>query len=714
MPSLTRLLVLAAILAAIALFFALDLDRHLSFEALVAGRDRIAARVDEQPLTAVVIYAAVYVTVTALSLPGAAILTLAGGALFGLATGVIVVSFASTAGATLAFLASRFLFRDAVRRRFGARLAPIEDGIRRDGAFYLLALRLVPAFPFFLVNLLMGLTPIRTATYWWVSQLGMLPATIAFVWAGTELSRLSSPADVLSPGLIGALLVLGLLPLVLRAVLRAAERRRAWRGHRRPRRFDYDLAVIGAGAAGLVSAYIGATARARVALIERERMGGDCLNTGCVPSKALIRAARLVHEARHADRLGLEPMAPTVDFGRVMQRVREAIAAIEPHDSVERYRGLGVDCIAGNARLVSPWEVEVDRRRISARSIIVATGARPAMPELPGLAEVAPLTSESLWDLGQLPGRLVVLGGGPIGCELAQAFARLGSRVTVVELGPRLLPREDPEVSDALAAVFAREDIDVRQTHRAVRVERGGADGAGTLVATGPDGEVRLDFDRLLVAVGRRARVEGFGLEALGVRLTPRGTVEADALMRTRVPNIAVCGDVAGPFQFTHVAAHQAWYAVVNQLIAPFWSFRVDHSVIPWVSFTDPAVARVGLSETEARERGIAVEVTRYGLDDLDRAIVDGSAEGFVKVLTEPGRDRVLGVTIVHAEAGELVAPWVMAMRHGIGLNRMLGTIHAYPTLMEANKYVAGAWKRAHAPERVLALAARYFRWRRG
>jgi pyruvate/2-oxoglutarate dehydrogenase complex dihydrolipoamide dehydrogenase (E3) component len=572
----------------------------------------------------------------------------------------------------------------------------------------------VPAFPFFLVNLLMGLTPIRTGTYYLVSQLGMLPATVVFVYAGTQLAQLDSLSGILSPGLLGAFAAIGILPLLMRLVANALAARRVYRGHRRPKRFDYNLVVIGAGSAGLVSAYIGAALKAKVALIERHKMGGDCLNTGCVPSKALIRSARLLADARDSAKFGIREVEARYDFAEVMERVQRVVAAVAPHDSVERYTGLGVDCVQGEARIVSPWEVEVDGRRISGRSIILATGARPTVPDLPGLDRVEYLTSDTVWSLRERPRRLLVLGGGPIGCELALAFSRLGCAVTLCGRAPRLLPREDEDVSALLREVFEREGITLALGHAAVRVEPAADGMAGTLVAAGPAGEVRIAFDRILLALGRTANVQGFGLEELGVVVNARGTVDADVLMRTNFPNIAVCGDVTGPFQYTHVSAHQAWYAAVNQLLAPFWSFRVDYRVIPHATFTDPQVARVGLSEAEAKAQGIPHEVTRYGIDDLDRAIADGSAEGFVKVLTVPGRDTILGATIVHAEAGELIAEYVLAMKHGLGMNRILGTIHAYPTLMEANKYAAGNWKRANAPQGALRWAQRFFAWRRG
>lgn len=697
--------------ALIAAFFVLDLGRFLDLESLKANREALQQWQVAHPVAALGSYMAIYVAMAALSLPGAAVLTLAGGAIFGVFVGTIAVSFASTLGATCAFLIARFVLRDAVRARFGARLRPIEDGVQRDGAFYLFTLRLVPLFPFFLVNLLMALTPIATPTFSAVSQLGMLPATIAYVYAGSRLAQIERLGDVASPGLIGAFVLLGLLPLLMRKLSDVLAARRVYRGHRRPRAFDYNLIVIGGGSAGLVSAYIGAAVKAKVVLIEKHRLGGDCLNTGCVPSKALLRSARLLAEARDSARFGIARMDVSFDFAEVMARVRRVIAKIEPHDSAERYTGLGVEVIQGDARLVSPWEVEVNGRRLSARSLVVATGARPLVPKIPGLDAVPYVTSDTLWDLRELPRRFVVLGGGPIGCELAQAFARFGSTVTVVEMAARILPREDPDAAAELAARFTQEGITIAAGHQALRVER--TPDGDRLICAHNGGEVPIPFDTLLVALGRTANVAGFGLEELGVRLRGNGTVDADPLLRTNFPNILVCGDVTGPFQFTHVAAHQAWYAAVNGLLAPLWSYRADYRVIPWCTFTEPEVARVGLSEDEARAQGVAVEVTRYGLDELDRAIADEADRGFVKVLTAAGSDRILGTTIVGAHAGELIAEHVTAMKHGLGLNKLLGTIHIYPTMMEANRYVAGAWKRAHASPAALRFAARFFAWRR-
>jgi pyruvate/2-oxoglutarate dehydrogenase complex dihydrolipoamide dehydrogenase (E3) component/uncharacterized membrane protein YdjX (TVP38/TMEM64 family) len=623
-----RWLLLALIGMALIAFFALDLGRFFSLDALREQRAGLLLQIEAHPILSAGIFFVVYVAVTALSLPAAALLTIAGGALFGFTTGTLLVSFASTLGATLAMLLARYLLRDSVQSRFGARLKAIDDGLAREGAFYLFALRLVPVFPFFLVNLTLGLTRLPARTFFWVSQIGMLPATAVYVYAGTEIGQLTSLKGLISPSLLGAFALLGLLPLITKKFLDALRARRVYQGHTQPKRYDYNLIAIGAGSAGLVTTYIGAAVKAKVALIERHKMGGDCLNTGCVPSKALIRTARLLAEARHSQDYGINAMHVEFDFATAMQRVQQVIAKVEPHDSVERYSSLGVDCIKGDARLIDPWTVEVEGRRLTARSIVIATGARPTVPKLPGIETVDYLTSDTVWNIRVQPKRLVVLGGGPIGCELGQCFARLGSAVTIVQRNPRLLPKEDPDASAAVRTAFEAEGIALALGAEAVRVEQDGA--GGRLIVSENGVERAIEFDRLLLALGRTANVDGFGLAELGVRVSARGTVEADPLMRTSMPNIYVCGDVTGPYQFTHVAAHQAWYAAVNALFGPFWTFKVDYRVIPWATFTDPEVAHVGLSETTATEQGVAYEITHYGLDDLDRAIADSHDHGYV------------------------------------------------------------------------------------
>lgn len=704
------------IVAALWLISGQDID-------LQSLRDRLAAIREVQqsrPFVVAALFLAVYVAVTALSLPIAVWLTLSAGALFGFWTGLLIVSFASAIGATLAFLASRYLLRDWVRARLGARAEGIEAGLARDGAFYLFSLRLIPVVPFFAVNLLMGLTPIRAWTFFWVSQVGMLAGTAVYVNAGTQLAALDSLSGIVSPPLLASFALLAVFPWIARAVLGLWKRRRVYAGWTRPKRFDRNLVVIGAGSAGLVAAYIGAATKAKVTLIEASEMGGDCLNYGCVPSKALIRSATLAHQMRQAGQYGLTDMAPDIPFRSVMDRIQRIIADIAPHDSVERYTGLGVDVRKGHARLIDPWTVEIsdaagNRQRLTTRAIIIATGARPFIPPLPGLELVDPLTSDDLWTRLQghdhAPRRLVVLGGGPIGCELAQAFARLGSGVTQVEMAPRLMMREDPDASALVTASMQADGVSVLTGHKAMAC---GVDETGEKwIEVEHDGTARrIAFDQIIVAVGRSARLEGFGLEELGI-ISDR-TVETNDYLETRFPNILAAGDVAGPFQFTHTASHQAWFASVNALFGAFRKFKADYRVIPWATFTDPEVARVGLSETEAKDKGIPVEVTRYDLAELDRAITDGAAHGFVKVLTAPGKDRILGVTIVGDHAGDLIAEFVLAMKHGLGLNKLLGTIHIYPTWAEANKAVAGNWRRAHVNPRLLTIVERFHDWRRG
>jgi pyruvate/2-oxoglutarate dehydrogenase complex dihydrolipoamide dehydrogenase (E3) component/uncharacterized membrane protein YdjX (TVP38/TMEM64 family) len=699
---------------AIAGFFAFDLGQYLNLQTLKAQQAAIEAFRASNPLLSIGGFFIVYVVTTALSFPGAALLTLAAGAIFGLLWGTLIVSVASTIGATLAFLMSRFLLRDWVVQRFGQRLAAIDDGVRREGGFYLFTLRLVPAFPFFLVNLLLGLTAMKTWTYFWVSQLGMLAGTIVYVNAGTQLARLDSLSGILSPGLLGSFVLLGIFPLIARRIVELVRRNKVFANWKKPARFDRNLVVIGGGSAGLVTAYIAAVVKAKVTLVEKHKLGGDCLNTGCVPSKALIRSARFLSHVSRAQEFGIHAASAEFEFAEVMKRVQAVIQTVEPHDSAERYTELGVDVVHGSAKIVSPWAVDITgddgrTQRLTTRSIVIATGARPFVPPIPGLEDVGYLTSDTVWNLRQLPKRLVVLGGGPIGAELTQAFARLGARVTQVEMAPRLMMREDPEVSELVASRFRAEGIAVLLEHKAKRFIN--EHGEKILIAEHDGQDVRIAFDAVLVAVGRAANLTGFGLEELGI---PTGrTVDTNEFLQTNYPNIYAAGDVAGPFQFTHTAAHQAWYAAVNALFDPFRKFKADYSVIPWATFVEPEVARVGLNELEAKEKGIAYEVTTYDIDDLDRAIADSEAHGFIKVLTVPGKDRILGVTLVGEHAGDLIAEYVLAMKQGIGLNKILGTIHIYPTLAEANKYVAGNWKKAHAPQQLLAWVARFHAWRR-
>ncbi|NJN00588.1 MAG: FAD-dependent oxidoreductase [Aquincola sp.] len=712
-----KLLLVVALIALVIAFFAFDLGRFLSLDYIKSRQAEFTALAAEKPLIVGGGFFAIYVAVCALSLPGAGIMTLAAGAIFGLVTGTVIVSFASSIGATLAFLVSRYVLRDSVQSRFGARLADIDKGIEREGAFYLFTLRLVPVFPFFVINLLMGLTKMKAGTFYWVSQIGMLAGTLVYVYAGTQLARIDSLKSIVSPGLAAALVLLGVFPLVAKKIIDAVKARKVYAkwADKKPRSFDRNLVVIGAGAAGLVTSYIAAVVKAKVTLVEAHKMGGDCLNYGCVPSKALIKTATLMKQIRHSQDYGIAKAEAQIDFAQVMERIAGVVAAVEPHDSVERYTSLGVDVVIGRAKITSPWHVEITKddgttQTLSTKAIVIATGAAPFVPPLPGLNDVGYLTSDTLWELREQPKRLVVLGGGPIGCELAQSFARLGSHVTQIEMLPRIMIREDEEVSVFARKALEHDGVTVLTGHKALRCEKR-ADGTKAIVVESGGKEVAIEFDALLCAVGRSARLKGFGLEELGIPVNR--TVQINEYLETNYPNILAAGDVAGPYQFTHTAAHQAWYASVNALFGTFKKFKADYSVIPWATFIDPEVARVGLNEQEAKEKNIAYEVTRYGIDDLDRAIADSAAEGWVKVLTVPGKDTILGVTIVGVHAGDLLAEYVLAMKHGLGLNKILGTIHTYPTLAEANKYAAGEWKRAHQPVKLLEWVGKFHAWRR-
>ncbi len=707
----TKVLLVAGIMVLVALFFIFDLDRYLSLGNLKARLDDFRDFYQANKVVSIGVYMVVYILVTGLSLPGATIMTLAGGAVMGLFTGLVTVSFASTIGATLAFLFSRYMFRDWVQTRFSSKINAVNQGIEQEGGFYLFTLRLVPAFPFFMINLAMGLTPISPRLFYLVSQIGMLPGTIVYVNAGTRLGQIDSLGGILSPGLIFSFVLLGIFPLVAKKIVEVVRAKKVYAPWRKPVRFDYNLVVIGGGSAGLVSSYIASAVKAKVALIEEHKMGGDCLNTGCVPSKSLIASARILANASRAREFGLDRIDVSFDFAKIMERVQAKIKAIEPHDSVDRYTGLGVVCIQGRAKIRSPFEVEVAGQVLTTRSIIVATGARPMIPALEGLDDVDYLTSDTIWNIRELPDRLVVLGAGPIGCELAQAFQRLGSRVSLVQRSGRIMKKEDEDVTLPVIAAFESEGMDLRLNHSAksVRVE-----GDQKFLVCDHKGEqVKIPFDRILIALGRTPNTKGFGLEELGVSLDRRRNILADGFLRTNYPNIFCCGDVHGKYQFTHTASHEAWYASVNALFGRFKTFKVNYDAIPWATYTEPEVARVGLNEQEAKANGIAYEKTIYDISDLDRAIADSENKGFLKVLTVPGRDAILGVTIVGHHASEIIAEFVLAKTHGIGLNKILGTIHIYPTMAEANKYAAGQWKKAHAPEKVLAWVEKFHGWMR-
>lgn len=709
---LSQILLLIFFVFIVGAFWFLDAQQFLSLTFLKSQLGTYQEFVAANLLEAIGIFGLIYIVCAAFSFPGATLLTLLAGALFGNLLGTVIVSFASTIGATLAFLSARFLFYEKFQNKFKNKLAVINRGVEREGASYLLTLRLLPIFPFFIVNLVMGLTPIALRKFYLFSQIGMLPATFIYVNAGRELSKIESLSGLISPSVFISLVLLGLFPLIMNFAMNAYKSKKLYSRFKKPKKFDYNMIVLGAGSAGLVTAYIASAVKAKVALIEKDKMGGDCLNTGCVPSKAIIRSARFMKEAADSKKLGIESAQVRMNFVDVIGRVQETIRKIEPHDSVQRYTDLGVDCISGDAKVISPFAVQVNGKTITARNLIIATGARPRVIPFAGLESVGHLTSETLWNLKELPKRLLVVGGGAIGCELAQAFQFLGSQVFLLEAGQRLMSKEDLDVSQLMERTFRSNGMQIFKSAKIQRFEKS-AGGMKKVVFESPDtGAQDLEFDEVLLALGRDARIEGFGLEELGIEVSK--TIVTDAFLRTNYPNIFACGDVVGPFQFTHVAAHQAWHASVNALFSPFKKFAADYRVIPWATYTTPEVARVGLSEDEASAAGVKFDLTTYPIDDLDRAIADSKDHGFVKVLTKPGSDQILGVIIVAHGAADMLQEFVLAMKYKLGLNKILGTIHPYPTMSEANKYVAGAWKKKNAPEWALKLLEKFHRRRRG
>ncbi|MCI5066636.1 FAD-dependent oxidoreductase [bacterium] len=675
-------------------------------------REALQSEILQHPLRSALLYFVLYIAVTGLSLPGAAVMTLAGGALFGFWRGLLLVSFASTAGATIAFLLSRTLFRDIVQAKFPTAISKVNAGLSREGGFYLFALRLVPAFPFFLINIAFGVTKMSTVLFVLISQAGMLPGTAVYVFAGQQLGEIERVNDILDGELLLAFALLGITPLLLKRVVERIRRSHLQEGAP-PKHCEYNLVVIGAGAAGLVTSYIAAAAKAKVALIEREeQMGGDCLNTGCVPSKALLRCAKAHAELRDAHRFGIPESSGASSFTAVMERVRSTVQKIAPHDSRERYEKLGVDCIQGEARVISPHLVQVEEHTLTTKNIVIATGATPLIPPIPGLPEVSYRTSETIWSLQTLPKRLVIVGGGPIGCEMAQAFQRLGSQVTLIERGEQLLGHMDPCAGELIGDQLRKEGVTVLLSSE-VQQCSSSRDGEIFLTVQMRENSLELSCEELLIAVGRRANTAGLGLEEIGVELRADGSIESDSSLRTSIPNIFGCGDVTGPYRLTHAAGHQAWHAALNALLRPFYSFSVDYSIIPQTIFTDPEVAHVGLTAKEAEERKLAVTTTRYAFQDLDRAITDGAEDGTIQVLTKGRSDTILGVTIVGNHAGEILSEYVLAMKHGIGMNGILSTVHAYPTFAEANKHVAGVWKRSLQPKWLFPLLRTFHSWRR-
>ena len=710
-----RIIVFLLIIAAI-FFMAdwFDLSQHLTLSQLKHHQLYLHSLVQDFPVQSVVIYFIAYIVMAGLALPGALIFTLAGGALFGLATGVILASFASTLGALASFLVARFFLHDFVQTRYQQRLTVINQKIQQQGATYLLFLRLVPAFPFFMVNLLMALTPISACTYYIVSQIGMLPATFIFVNAGTELAKISSVDDILSIPLLLSLLLLACLPFISKQLAKRVSCWRLYKSWQRPKKFDYHTIVIGGGAAGLVAAYTTQTLQGKVALIEKHQMGGDCLNTGCVPSKSILRTAKFIHDIGQHSNYGVQQAEFKLQFQQVMQRVREKISTIAPKDSIKRYNDMGVDCFQAHAQLLSPWQVEAVSKNskitISAKNIILAGGATPNVPTIPGLENINYYTSDNIWHLDHLPEKLLIIGAGPIGCELGQAFVRLGAEVTMINRNERILTNEDPQAAHALQYALQQDGVKILNNFNPLRIDDNSKN--FSLMGEQHNEILHIAFSHCLIATGRKPSL--FGCEALDIETNSHGQVITNDKQQTNYPNIYACGDITSPLQYTHSASHQAWYAAFNALFRPFKQFNCQLNHIPRAIYTDPEVASLGISEQQAIQKNIPHEISYFAMDDVDRAITDEATTGFIKVITRRNNDKILGVCIVGEHSSELIAEFVLAKTHNLGLNKILQTVHLYPTRGEINRLVAGQWRQKKFTAYQRKLLKLFQNWRLG
>jgi pyruvate/2-oxoglutarate dehydrogenase complex dihydrolipoamide dehydrogenase (E3) component/uncharacterized membrane protein YdjX (TVP38/TMEM64 family) len=667
----------------------------------------------ENPFLSASLFFFLYVSVAALSIPGVLLMTLLSGAVFGFFKGFFLTSFASATGATIAFFISRFLLQDWVRSRFSFHFTSFMKSAEKDIDFYLFSLRMIPFFPFFLVNLLMGLTKISWKRFFLISQFGMATSSAVYVNAGAGLAQVASLSDLLSLKLLLSFTLLGIFPLFSRWVVARYKNNRAYRGYSEPGSYDADLIVIGGGAGGLVTSIIAADAQAKVVLIEQDKQGGECLYTGCVPSKSIIRSSKIMSYLRRASEFGIVEVQGRIDFSSVMQRANEIIKKIEPHDSVERYQSLGVNCLKGTAIIKTPFLVQVGNRKITTRTIVVASGSRPRIPVIEGSSEIVYLTSETIWSIDQLPGCFLIIGGGAMGCEFAQAFQNFGSNVIQIESAERLLPKEDEEVSLVIQKRFIEIGIDVLVGHRLLKFKKDGNQKTAVVQRLSDGIILNIAFDQVLYATGRIPNVENFGLEELGVEISPRGGIKVNARLQTNFRNIFAVGDVVGPLQHTNMASHQGFYAALNSVIGGPLQLAADHRVVPYATFTDPEIARVGLCELDAKMAGIAFDVSRYDLTKNDRLLTDGEALGFVNVITAANSDEILGVTIVGHHASEQIAEFVFAMTHRMGLKSLSKVNHIYPTVSESNRLLASSWRRQHIHKNIRTILAYFLKIRR-
>jgi pyruvate/2-oxoglutarate dehydrogenase complex dihydrolipoamide dehydrogenase (E3) component/uncharacterized membrane protein YdjX (TVP38/TMEM64 family) len=699
-----------------------------------------------------------YVICTVFFIPGSAI-TIGSGTLFGLKTGFFVVVVGANLGALCSFLLARTFLRERVARwaEGNPKFRSLDQAIGQQGFKMVLLTRLSPIFPFVLLNYFLGLTAVRTTSYVLANLLGMLPATFLFVYIGAAArdaitGQMAASAGLLQQVLkyVGLLATVGVVVMVTRIARKALREAEAAQGSGRAEkpRIDaeheptpvagmmlvndphdrqlienchppgwqnptpagkYNLVVIGAGTAGLVSAAGAAGLGARAALIERTLLGGDCLNVGCVPSKGLIRAARAAHEARSGKEFGVQlKCEPTATFSAAMERMRRLRAGISAHDSAERFRKLGVDVYIGHGRFVDPSVVEVDGRRLKFDRAVIATGARPAELSIPGLRDADYYTNETIFTLTQLPKCLAVIGAGPIGCELAQCFRRFGSEVVVITDGTEVLPKEDPDAAAIIRKQLEHEGVRIVTRGLIQRVSVNGAGKTLTLKSNGNSDEIRCDA--ILVSVGRQPNLEGLGLEEAGVEFTRSGVV-VNERMRTSNRRIYAAGDVCSKYKFTHAADAMARIVIANALF--FARRKVTDLVIPWCTYTDPEIAHVGYYEKDARAAGFDVATITESLNHVDRAILDGEDEGFARVHYDRKSGRILGGTLVARHAGEMINELTLAMVTKQNMSSLSSTIHSYPTQAEVLRKIGDAYMRTKLTPTVKKAFATWLAWRR-
>lgn len=707
------LLVLIAVFIIITIF---DLTRYLNLAYIKSQVEIWAYQLENNLFIFSLIFFLIYVIVTSLSIPGAALLTLLAGTLFGLVGGTIIVSFASTLGATGSFLFSRYLLKDNIEKKFRASYKKINEGLLKEGPLYLFALRLVPIVPFFVINLVMGITRIRVLTYMLTSQVGMLAGTIVYVNAGRSLRELNSTAGIFTFKLWISFILLASLPFISKKILASIRKIKAYKQFKKPKKFDTNLVVIGAGSGGLISAYIAATIKAKVILIEKNKMGGDCLNTGCVPSKAILSASKYARVHLEAKKHGITLSPPKISFSSIMESVHKAIETVAPHDCIERYESLGVQCVQGEAKIISPWEVKVNDRVITTKSIIIATGGTPRIPDIQGITPSIIndyiLTSDTVWSLTTLPPSLLILGGGPIGCEMALAFSSMGSEVTLVHTHSHILSKEDDEVGAFAETILQKNGVKIICNHTAIEVHKK----ARNIVVDVQNKEGKtqsIACNKMLCAIGRTAHLDNVLEKNIHIDTLENGSISTNKALQTNIPNIYAVGDCVGPHQFTHIASHMAWYAAVNALLGHIKTFEINYAIVPAVTFLTPEIGRVGLSEKEAKEQGIEYQVSIYHMNESDRAIAEQKTEGFIKVITAGTSDTILGAVVISERGGEILAQFILAMKNKLGLGKILGTILPYPTYAESAKSVAGVWKKKNAPDKIINLLGKYFKMMR-